>query len=62
MSEVVKLEGEAGNFKATVKTNPRSVDPDKVHRLRRLHRTVSGQKRCAFGDRPIQREDLGRGR
>jgi NADH:ubiquinone oxidoreductase subunit E/NAD-dependent dihydropyrimidine dehydrogenase PreA subunit len=29
MSEVVKLEGEAGNFKATVKTNPRSVDPDK---------------------------------
>jgi NADH:ubiquinone oxidoreductase subunit E/NAD-dependent dihydropyrimidine dehydrogenase PreA subunit len=29
MSEVVKLEGQAGNFKATVKTRPRSVNEDK---------------------------------
>ena len=29
MAEVVKLEGEAGNFKATVRTKPRSVNPDK---------------------------------
>jgi NADH:ubiquinone oxidoreductase subunit E/NAD-dependent dihydropyrimidine dehydrogenase PreA subunit len=29
MSEVMKLEGEAGNFKATVKTKPRSVNADK---------------------------------
>jgi NADH:ubiquinone oxidoreductase subunit E/NAD-dependent dihydropyrimidine dehydrogenase PreA subunit len=29
MAEVMKLEGEAGNFKATVKTRPRSVNIDK---------------------------------
>ncbi len=29
MAEVVKLDGEAGNFTATVRTNPRSVDADK---------------------------------
>jgi NADH-quinone oxidoreductase subunit E len=29
MAEVMKLEGEAGNFKATVKTKPRSVNSDK---------------------------------
>ena len=29
MAEVMKLEGEAGNFTATVRTNPRSVDMDK---------------------------------
>ncbi len=29
MSEVVKLEGEAGNFKATVKTRPRGVNLEK---------------------------------
>jgi NADH:ubiquinone oxidoreductase subunit E len=29
MAEVVKLEGEAGNFKATVKTRPRGVNMDK---------------------------------
>lgn len=29
LSEIVKLEGKPGNFKATVRTSPRSVDPDK---------------------------------
>jgi NADH:ubiquinone oxidoreductase subunit E/NAD-dependent dihydropyrimidine dehydrogenase PreA subunit len=29
MAEVMKLEGEAGNFIATVRTKPRSVNPDK---------------------------------
>jgi NADH:ubiquinone oxidoreductase subunit E/NAD-dependent dihydropyrimidine dehydrogenase PreA subunit len=29
MTDVMKLEGEAGNFKATVRTRPRSVNPDK---------------------------------
>ena len=58
MSEVVKLEGEAGNFKATVKTNPRSVDPDKCTGcgdcieqcpVRNVPHSVAA---------PIQREDL----
>ena len=53
LSDVVKLEGKPGNFKATVRSNPRSVNPDKctgcgecieLCPVRNVPRAVSGPK------------------
>ena len=41
-AEVEKIEGDAGNFRVTVKESPAVYRYNRVHRLRRLHRDLPG--------------------
>ena len=43
-ADIEQVQGEAGRFTIRVNKKARSVDPDKMHRLPRMHDGLSGQK------------------